>query len=211
MSEPTSSTKINLNLWDTDTVAEPLPMQVDLAWMPPPDAGTDAGMPVAEAIAGETAIVVEPDLGARQITVGVVPVWGVAVGWILAIVLASQALKSLLKAVGVKERLSRRAWRRWLYVIPVVQGTILAVLFGPALGELFGLRFGVWTSVLFLGPGSGAAAAFTYDAARGIILPVLPAAVLGLLERVTGLHLPESAKEIRLEVDTADSEAVVDD
>lgn len=174
---------ITVSLFSEATAEEP-PVDVAVEFMPPPEP------PQA------FAAVEEP---ARQITVGVVPVWGVAIGWVLAIVLVAQAVKYVGRAFGLKEFMGPPRWKRWMYVVPVLVGILLSGLFGPQLGELFGMRFGLWASVLILGPGSGAVAAFAYDVLRAVVLPVLPAVVVSLIERVTGLRLPQSAKEVSLE------------
>lgn len=171
---------------------------------PPVDVSVEFMQPRPEPLSVQAFTAAEP---ARQITVGVVPVWGVAVGWVLAIVLVAQAVKYTAKAFGLKELLGTSRWKRWMYVAPIGVGVLLSGLFGPQLGELFGMRFGIWASVLILGPGSGAAAAFAYDVLRAVVLPVLPAVVVGAIERVTGLQLPESAKEIELSEDS-DSEVL---
>jgi hypothetical protein len=90
--------------------------------------------------------------------------------------------------------------------VPVAVGILLSGLFGPQLGELFGLRFGVGVSVVLLGPGSGATAAFAYDVLRGVVLPIVPATVIGLIQRVTGITLPDSVKS-NAHLDHMDSEA----
>lgn len=141
---------------------------------------------------------VRAESSADALTVAVVPVWGIAVGWVLAIVLVTQAVKYVMRAAGLKERLGRRSWRRWLYVVPIVVGILLSGLFGVELGTHFGLRLSVGASLAILGPGSGAAAAFAYDVFRSVVLPLVPAVVSGTIERVTGIELPDSTRELQL-------------
>lgn len=212
--KPTEQTIIDVQLFapaDAEELPEPVDVEADLM------GSTNGGETVA-------VVAVEADAPVRSITVGVLPVWGIALGWVLAVVLGAQAVKRVLKAFGLKERhpwparnplrlmrrrTRRHVWRRWMYVVPIGVGTVLSVLFGPALGESFGLRFGLWTSLLILGPGSGAAAAFAYDVLRGVVLPVLPATVIGLVEKITTITLPESVKDkAKLSADTLDSEVV---
>lgn len=148
--------------------------------------------PVDVAVTAVRSEQVAPD----AITVGVLPVWGIAVGWVLGIVLVTQAIKYVARAAGAKERLGARRWRRWMYVVPVAVGVLLSGLFGPQLATVFGLRFGVLPSLLILGPGSGAAAAFAYDVFRAVVLPVLPTVLIGTIERVTGVEIPEGVGQL---------------
>lgn len=145
-------------------------------------------------------------LAGDVITVGVIPVWGIALGWVLLIVAASQATKRVLTAGGVRERMTHRSWQRWMYVVPIAWGVALAGFFGPDFAVLFGVKMDVLPSLIFLGPGSGATAAFAYDFTRGVILPVLPAAALAVLERFTGITLPDSVKN-NAQLDFEESEA----
>ena len=199
MSNPT---KINVKMFnDAEAQERPEPVHVKASLVP------DMGEQETAEVEPVAAVAVEPE-APREITVGVMPVWGIALGWILLIVAASQAAKFVLKAVGLKDRMKRKAWRRWMYVVPVIVGTFMSALFGPQLGELFGLHFGMLESVVLLGPGSGAAAAFTYDVLRGVVLPLLPVTIIGVLERVTGLTLPDSIKDDAT-LPSPDSEAVL--
>jgi len=158
----------------------------------------------AEVTEPETVTVIERPV--REITVGVLPVWGYAVGWILVVIAMSQASKWLLRAAGAKKRLGRQQWKAWMMVLPAIHGTWLAAMFGPQMGALFGLRFGLLASVTILGPGSGAAAAFCYDIMRRVVLPILPSTVVQLIERVTGVTLPDEAKSISQLIEESESE-----
>lgn len=144
---------------------------------------------------------VSPD---GAVVVGVAAIWWVVSLWVVSIILVSQAAKSVLKLVGVRERLTKRRWKRLLYVLPVIAGMALSHLFAPRVGVLFGLEFDALTSMFILGPGSGAGAAFVYDTLRTTVLPVLPRVVVGVIERVTGVQLPQSAQQMSL---TEDSDA----
>lgn len=156
-----------------------------------PEVTSDVTMGLTSTVAPDGAVVV-----------GVASIWWVVSIWVVSIILVSQALKSVLKLAGVREKLSKRRWKRLLYVIPVVVGMTLAHLFAPRVGILFGLEFDLLTSVLILGPGSGAGAAFVYDTLRTVVMPVLPRVVVGVIERVTGVELPESARNLELSEDS---------
>lgn len=149
-----------------------------------------------------TVTAVRAESSEQSVTVAVVPVWGIAVGWVLAIVLVTQAAKYVLRAAGLKERLGRVRWRRWMYVVPIAVGILLSGLFGAQLGRQFGLSLSVGASLAILGPGSGAAAAFAYDVFRSVVLPLVPAVVAGTIERVTGIELPAAARELQLGEDS---------
>lgn len=199
MSQPTEQTQIDVSLFaQADAETDPQPVRVDAEMMPARDMGADEMTTVVEPAP-------PPPQPVRQITVGVLPLWGIVLGWVLVIVAGSQAVKFVLKAVGLKDRLQRLVWRRWMYVVPIIVGTILSALFGPQLGKLFGLEFGLGASLVLLGPGSGATAAFAYDVLRSVVLPVIPATLHGVIERVTGIHLPDDVKA-QAHLDQMDSE-----
>lgn len=172
------------------------PTQVELELLVP-----DMGPSIEEAAAEEAPTAhmsVEPE--ARQITVGVLPVWGIAIGWLLTIILVVQGLKKVLEFFGAKDRLRGRQWERLLFVLPIVVGIALSYGFGPQLGHVFGLSFGLWASVLFLGPGSGMAAAYAYELIRQVLVPLglrlLPSVVVAFLEQKLGLELPPAVHEL---------------
>lgn len=203
-----SDTHIQVQFF-AEAEAQTPPVEVEAALLRGRDMGhdDDAGMSVKFApIATVEMVPPPPPVVARQITVGVLPVWGIALAWVLLIVGVSQATKRVLVAGGLKERLTRRSWQRWMYVVPIVWGSALSGFFGPDFVAIFGIRMGVLPSLLFLGPGSGATAAFAYDATRSVLLPVLPAAALAMLERFTGITLPDSVKD-NARLDYEESEA----
>lgn len=182
-----------------DPVAiEPVPADENVAGPEEATGGVVASDVERVEVEDATKVVVDAS-PARKIQVGAIPVWGYGVGWVVTIVLVAQATKALMKALGARERLGRKKWRQWMYVVPVIWGVILSGLFGPQVGELFGLRFGMVTSMLFLGPGSGAAAAFAYDVFRGVVLPVLPETLTQIIEKLTGVKIKdETVDAIRL-------------
>ena len=132
------------------------------------------------------------------VVVGVAAIWWVVSLWVVSIILVSQAVKSVLRLGGVAERLDKRRWKRLQYVIPVGVGMMLSHLFAPRVGVLFGLEFDALTSMFILGPGSGAGAAFVYDTLRTVVLPVLPRVVVGVIERVTGVEMPDHLKQLEI-------------
>lgn len=158
----------------------------------------------APEVAPEAQVTVEPaplvSAGDQNATVvvGVVPVWGLVIGWLLAIIALSAATKRGLKALGLKDKLGAVRWRRWLFVIPLVTGIVVSLLAGPPLGRQFGLEIDPWLAVLFLGPGSGMAAGWFYDVGRAVLAPVLvallPEVLISLLNAIPGVTLGDDAK-----------------
>ena len=138
---------------------------------------------------------VEPSQPDNAHTIGLLPVWGAAALWLATVILLSQGVKTTLKAVGLKDRLGPLRWKRWMFVVPIIVGTMLGYALGPMVASAFGFALTPGTAALLLGTTSGSSAPWVYMGFRHVILPLFPAVAIGAIERVTGIDLPEELKE----------------
>jgi hypothetical protein len=151
---------------------------------------------------GQTEAVVEvppdeapPPAHDNATTIGLLPLWAVAIVWVIGIVLWTQGAKAALKAVGLKDRLNAVQWQRWMLVVPLFIGIAQALLVGPTVARAFEIDMDRWTAVVFIGGPSGAAAPWVYLFFRRAILPLLGPTALGLIEKVTGLTMPDEVRD----------------
>lgn len=184
------------------------PLKIDTAWMAP-DMGQTAAQIRVE-MAPDMGVSVETDDAFAEqpialvaqppddtTTIGLLPLWLVAAFWVVALILIAQAVKRILRAAGLRDRIGAHAWRRWMFCLPIAVGMVMGYALGPRVAAAFAVTLDPVSSLFLLGFTSGASAPWVYMAFRHIVLPVLPTVTIGIIERVSGIALPE---EIRAKV-----------
>lgn len=188
MSEPI---RIEAQLFDEASAEEP-PARIQIALAP--DAGTASDTPAAATTTAATEVDAQPQ-DPNAATLSVVPTAGVAIGWVVLVIAFTQCVKAVLKLFGMKERMGFLRWRRTLMLLPVPVAVAMGFFWGPFVAHRFGFEFDPVTAALIVGVPSGAAAPWIYMLFQYVVLPLLPATTVGLIEKFTGIDLPDDLKD----------------